>query len=85
MTHCPVIDLLSARRGHFLLESGHHGDLWIDLESLCLHPRRVQALTTELADRLHGFSAEAICGPRIEGAFIALMAANERDVEFTYS
>jgi len=28
-----VLELLSARRGHFLLESGHHGDLWFDLEA----------------------------------------------------
>lgn len=46
--HETVLKLLSARKGHFLLESGHHGDLWLDLESLCLHPRRVQAVAAEL-------------------------------------
>jgi orotate phosphoribosyltransferase len=47
-----VLELLSARNGHFLLESGHHGDLWLDLESLCVHPQRVQAVAAELAKRL---------------------------------
>lgn len=28
--------------GHFLLESGHHGDLWLDLELLCLRPRQIE-------------------------------------------
>ena len=26
-----VMELLSGRKGHFLLESGHHGNLWLDL------------------------------------------------------
>ena len=29
---------LGPRRGHFLLESGHHGNLWLDLNSLFLRP-----------------------------------------------
>jgi hypothetical protein len=33
IVHETVLELLSARNGHFLLESGHHGDLWLDLES----------------------------------------------------
>ena len=47
-----VLELLSARKGHFLLESGHHGDLWLDLESLCLRPQRVQIVAAELAEPL---------------------------------
>ncbi len=43
-----VLELLSGRQGHFLLESGHHGDLWFDLETLCLQPRRAQAVAVEL-------------------------------------
>jgi orotate phosphoribosyltransferase len=80
-----VMELLSARSGHFLLESGHHGNLWLDLELLCLHPRRVQALAAELADRLCGFNVEGICGPLVEGAFLALMVASQLNVKFTYA
>ena len=77
--------LLSARRGHYLLESGHHGDLWLDLEVLCLRPREVRTLAKELAGRLRPLGIDAICGPLIEGAFVALMVAEELDVPFTYA
>jgi orotate phosphoribosyltransferase len=77
--------LLAARKGHFLLESGHHGDLWLDLELLCLRPRVVQPACAELAGRLSQLGVEAVCGPLVEGAFVGLLVASELDVEFTYS
>jgi orotate phosphoribosyltransferase len=80
-----VLRLLSARRGHFALESGHHGDLWLDLELLCLRPREVRALAVELAGRLRGLQVDAVCGPLIEGAFVAMMVAEELVVPFTYA
>ena len=83
--HNPVLDLVSARRGHFLLESGHHGDLWLDLETLCLRPRAVQAFAAELAQPLSKSGVEAVCGPLVEGAFVGLMVALQLDVQFTYS
>ncbi len=51
-----LLGLLSARRGHFLLESGHHGNLWLDLDSLFLRPAALLPFTRELARRLgrHG-------------------------------
>ena len=81
----PVLDLVSARKGHFLLESGHHGDLWLDLESLSLHPRRAQILAAELALRLSEWHIDAVCGPLVEGAFVGLMVALQLNVRFTYS
>jgi orotate phosphoribosyltransferase len=80
-----VLALLSVRTGHFRLESGHHGDLWLDLETLCRRPRAVQALAAELAARLAPLSLDAVCGPLVEGAFIALLTASALDVEFTYA
>jgi orotate phosphoribosyltransferase len=80
-----VLELLSARKGHFLLESGHHGDLWLDLESLCRRPRAVQAVVAELARPLSTLRLDAVCGPLVEGAFVGLMAASALDVDFTYS
>ncbi len=73
--------LVHARKGHFLLESGHHGDLWLDLELLCLHPSRIQPFASELARRLVEYRLNAICGPLVEGAFVA----NELDIEFFYT
>jgi len=77
--------LIHARRGHFLLESGHHGDLWMDLELLCLHPHHIQPFASELAIRLREYSVNAVCGPLVEGAFVAMMVASELDVEFFYT
>ena len=73
------------RKGHFLLESGHHGDLWLDLESLCLRPQRVQIVAAELAEPLSKLGVDAVCGPLVEGAFVALMVALLLNVQFTYS
>jgi len=83
--HDDVIALMPARRGHFLLESGHHGDLWLDLELLYLKPARVRPLAARLAARLASFEIEAVCGPLVEGAFVALMVAAELGVPFSYA
>jgi orotate phosphoribosyltransferase len=77
--------LLASRKGHFPLESGHHGDLWLDLELLCLHPPKLRPFATELARRLSSHNVEAVCGPLVEGAFVALMIASALDVEFFYA
>jgi orotate phosphoribosyltransferase len=80
-----VLELLSARKGHFLLESGHHGDLWLDLESLCHRPDRAQILAAKLADPLSKLNVDAVCGPLVEGAFVGLLVALQLNVQFTYS
>jgi orotate phosphoribosyltransferase len=80
-----VLELLSGRQGHFLLESGHHGDLWLDLETLCLQPQRVQAVAAGLIASLSNLQLDAVCGPLAEGAFVALMVALQLDIQFTYS
>jgi len=80
-----VLNLLTARQGHFLLESGHHGDLWLNLELLYRRPRRVEPLCSELARRIASLSIDAVCGPLIEGAFVALMVASELNLEYSYA
>jgi orotate phosphoribosyltransferase len=80
-----VLSLLAARKGHFLLESGHHGDLWLDFELLRLRPRLVQPAAVELAERLSVHGVDAVCGPLVEGAFVGLLVAAELDVDFSYS
>jgi orotate phosphoribosyltransferase len=80
-----LTSLLSGRKGHFLLESGHHGDLWLELELLCLRPAPVARLAGELAKRVAAYEIDLVCGPLVEGTFVALMVASELDVEFTYA
>jgi orotate phosphoribosyltransferase len=76
---------VAARRGHFRLESGHHGDFWLDLETLCLRPATIRPFATELAARLRPYDVDAVCGPLNEGAFVALMVAGALDCDFTYA
>lgn len=80
-----LFDLVVARKGHFLLESGHHGDLWLDLELLCRRPRLVHPLAAELAKRLSSLDVDVVCGALVEGAFVGLMVASELKVDFSYS
>ena len=80
-----LLNLLAARKGHFRLESGHHGDLWLDLDLLFLRPGPVQRFAIELAGRLSRYNVAAVCGPQVGGALIAHTIASELDVEFYYA
>jgi orotate phosphoribosyltransferase len=80
-----MVSLLPTRRGHFLLESGHHGNLWLDLELLCLHPEPIRRLADQLAAALSKHAVEIVCGPLVEGAFVALMVASTLKIPFAYS
>jgi orotate phosphoribosyltransferase len=80
-----LIDLLAPRNGHFRFESGHHGDLWLDAESLFLKPALLRGIVGELAERISRHDADALCGPLAEGAFVAQMMADRLDLEFYYS
>ncbi|HUO35845.1 MAG TPA: phosphoribosyltransferase family protein [Candidatus Acidoferrum sp.] len=80
-----LLTFVSGRRGHFQLESGHHGDLWFQLETLCLRPRELKPFAARLAAQLAPYKIDAVCGPFVEGAFIALLVSLELDCEFTYA
>ncbi|HWS71019.1 MAG TPA: orotate phosphoribosyltransferase [Thermoanaerobaculia bacterium] len=80
-----LLVLVPHQRGHFLFESGHHSALWLDLERLCLRPRPVEAMARQLAERLARHGVEIICGPLVEGAFVALTVASALELPFTYT
>jgi orotate phosphoribosyltransferase len=80
-----LIEALAARRGHFLLESGHHGELWLDLDALFARPARVAPFVAELASRLSARGAEVVCGPLVGGAFVAQAVAAQLDVECSWT
>jgi orotate phosphoribosyltransferase len=80
-----LLELLSVRRGHFVLGSGHHGNLWLDLDSLFLRPARLLPFVRDLARRLGGHGVEAVAGPLVGGAFVAEMVAAELDVRFAFA
>jgi orotate phosphoribosyltransferase len=49
------------------------------------YPKRIRPLCTALAKRLQQFELNAVCGPLVEGAFVALIVASELDIVFSYS
>lgn len=80
-----VLSLVRARQGHFKLESGHHGDLWLELETLCLHSREIRGVAGQLGAKLSRHQIEAVCGPLVEGSFIALLVSLELGCDFVYA
>jgi len=81
----PLLSLVRARQGHFKLESGHHGDLWLQLETLCLRSREIQPVAAQLAAKLRQYKVEVVCGPLVEGAYIALLVSLELGCDFVYA
>lgn len=73
------------RQGHFLLESGHHGDRWFDLDTLFLHPQVLQPAAAELGRQLAPYRPTMICGPLTGGAFLAQLVAIALDAKFAYT
>jgi orotate phosphoribosyltransferase len=80
-----VLSLVEGRRGHFQMESGHHGDLWLQLEALCLHAREIQPFVVRLAAALRKYEVQVVCGPLVEGAYVALLVALELGCDFVYA
>lgn len=76
---------VSATLGHFRYESGHHGDLWLDLDSLFLDAGRMRGWAAALAGRAAGLGAEIVCGPLTGGAFLAQSIAVELGVGFIHA
>ena len=70
-----VLDLLSARSGHFRFESGHHGELWLELDTLFWSPTALEAPAARLADELRRYDVDVVCGPLVGGALLAQLVA----------
>jgi len=73
------------RTGHFVYESGHHGDTWLDLERLFVDQRRLQTIAGEIGDRLRRHAAEAVCGPLVGGALLGQWVAHRTGLPFVWA
>lgn len=80
-----VLDAVAAARGHFVYESGHHGDLWLDLDALFVDARRTRGWASALADRAAAGRPELVCGPLTGGAFVAQSLAAEISAGFVFA
>jgi orotate phosphoribosyltransferase len=74
-----------AMRGHFGYESGHHGDLWLDLDALLVDARAVQGWAAALAEQVAACRPEVVCGPLTGGAFVAQALAATLGAAFVYA
>ena len=77
-----MVQLVRPRAGHFDLGTGYHGDVWLDLDALFLHPSRLRPYVGWLAERLREHSPGAVCGPLEGGAFLAYAVADRLGVAF---
>ena len=80
-----VLTAVGASRGHFAYESGHHGDLWLDLDSLFLDPGRTDRFAAALAARLEPLALDAVCGPLVGGALLAQAVGAQLGVDLLYA
>lgn len=80
------IEVANLRRtGHYLYESGHHGDTWLDLNVLFVDQRRLHRIAGELAARLRRHQVEVVCGPLVGGALLGQWVAHHLDLPFVYA
>jgi orotate phosphoribosyltransferase len=77
-----LISLARPRHGHFDLATGNHGDVWLDLDGLFLHPEVLRPHVAELARLLRAHQVDAVCGPVEGGAFLAQAVATVLGVAF---
>ena len=52
--------LVGARTGHFRFESGHHGELWLELDALSWSAAALDPVVADLAER---GGADGVRGP----------------------
>ena len=74
-----------ATRGHFRYKSDHHGDLWLDLDTLLVDARAVHARAGALAEQVAPCRPEVVCGPLTGGAFVAQALAASLGAAFVFA
>ncbi|HEY7636222.1 MAG TPA: phosphoribosyltransferase family protein [Gemmatimonadales bacterium] len=80
-----LLDLVAARRGHFRLESGHHAELWLELDTLFVQPVKLRPLVAQLAASLRDQDIAGVCGPLVGGAFLAQELAGSLNLDFFFT
>lgn len=73
------------RPGHFVYESGDHGDVRLALELLFADPPRLRRAAAALAERLGRYEHDVVCGALVGGALLGQWVAFELGVPFVYA
>jgi orotate phosphoribosyltransferase len=80
-----LMELVSARHGHFRLESGYHSALWLELDTLFSQPHAIAPFVAAMAEKIRPHDASIVCGPLLGGAFLAQLVAQTLDIEFAFT
>ena len=80
-----MLRLVGSRSGHFRLESGHHADLWLELDQLFRRPALLRPFVAVLTEKISRHPIDVVCGPLAGGAFLAEMIATELSMEFAFA
>ena len=73
------------RSGHFVYESGDHGDVWLDLDLLFFEPVRLRKPVEALAMKIRRYKPEVVVAPLIGGALVGQLMAQVLDIAFVYA
>jgi orotate phosphoribosyltransferase len=84
-TQDAVLALMSARTGHFPLESGHHGELWLELDALFWEPTALEPFAHRLAELIRPHAPDVVCGPLVGGAYLGQVVATRLGVRFCHT
>jgi orotate phosphoribosyltransferase len=79
------LGVVPGARGHFVFESGHHSDRWLDLDALFADASVIGPWVAKLAERLARYDIAAVCGPLTGGAFLAQLVAARLGVPFAFT
>lgn len=71
-------------RGHFLLTSGRHSDVYFEKFRVIEQPPVLSALCTEIAQHYAGQGIEAVAGPTTGGIIIAFEVARQMGLPAVY-
>lgn len=71
-------------RGHFLLTSGRHSDVYFEKFRVIEQPDVLSALCTEIADHYRDQGIELVAGPTTGGIIIAFEVARQMGLDAVY-
>jgi orotate phosphoribosyltransferase len=72
-------------RGHFLLTSGRHSDVYFEKFALLAHPEVLEPLLKQVADRHRNDRIATVVGPTLGGAIIAFELARQLGCRAVYA
>src|SRR5690606_26126777 len=72
-------------KGHFLLTSGQHSDMYVEKFRLLERPDLTEPVIRELADRFRNADVEVVLGPAVGGIIVAYEVARQLGVRAIFA